>query len=132
MDLVDENQRLSLPLNFAEVRAFAEFADLLGAGFDRVQIDEIGSGFLRQHAREGGFAAAGRTPEDDVGQAVRVFQERAQRFENLRLTAKVGQLAGAEPLGEGAFGRRSGGFEEIHWGRSSGVEKCWQEVVVNR
>ena len=64
MDLVDEEQRARAELIAALGGLRDRLADILDAGLDRRQRDQLGLERLAEQARERGLAAPGRPPQD--------------------------------------------------------------------
>ena len=126
MDLVDEEDGAG-----AEVGGFFgldhDLLDLLDTGEDGGELDEAGGGDVGDDLGEGGFAHAGRAPEDERGGVV-VLDLQPQRLpcaEQVRLTEELVERARTHALGQrGALTRGVGGGdvgrEEAHGTASVG------------
>ena len=103
MDLVDEQQRARAEL-IAALRGLRDrLADLLDAGVDRRQRDELGLQRLAEQARERGLAAARRAPQQRAMGSSRPgarFDRMLAGREQVLLADQLGERAGPHPLGE--------------------------------
>ena len=120
MDFVDEDDGSLAAVRFA-FRGGHDFLDFLDAGEHRAEGYELGTREAGNHARERGFAATGRTPQEHRGDLI-VFNLLAERFagaEKFFLADEFIERARAHAFGErlvsGVFGGGLGEFgEEAH------------------
>jgi hypothetical protein len=70
MDLVDEDDGAAAEAAASILRHHHDVLDLLDAGEDRAEGDELGGGHVSDHARERRLAGSRRAPEDDRLQEV--------------------------------------------------------------
>ncbi|VTR70786.1 hypothetical protein DESC_830103 [Desulfosarcina cetonica] len=106
VDLVHEKNR-ALALELALLFGFVDdLADLLDTGQHRREVDEVGFGFKGDDARQGGFAAAGRPPQNHGEDAVVLdgVAHQGSRTGDRFLTKKIRQPPGPHALGQRALG----------------------------
>ena len=91
-----------IPLRFTE-----DLADLLDAGEDGREKNEVGFGFPRDDVGQGGFAAAGRAPEDQRGKVVGLDHppQDAPFAQQVLLPGELGHTAGSHALRQGGVCR---------------------------
>ena len=119
MDLVDEEQG-SLPLFTADLGAVEGLSQVLHAGKNRRQLLEFERRLVGEEPRQGGLAAAGRSPQHDALDATG-REHAAQcslRTDEVVLADDLGEPRWAQPIGERAWRGflEAGGLEEVGHG----------------
>ena len=101
MNLVDKQQR-ALPGLAAQPRRVEHFFQVGDTGEDRRNLFEIEFGRVRQKARHGGFAGAGRPPENKRARRARLehARERPVGAKQMILADDFGQLLGTQLVGK--------------------------------
>src|SRR5271166_4861847 len=99
MDFVDEKER-ALSDRAAPPRVLEDFFQVVDAGKNRRDLDESKFRLMSEEARDGRFAGAGRTPEDQAAEraAGDASRQRAFRSHEMVLAHHLGECFRAQTV----------------------------------